>query len=71
MASLQEIQAWLGSNSKLLSRYAGKWVAVSGEGVELSSDSLSSLTRQFKPGQASELLVTRVPTRKEAASLVY
>ncbi len=71
MANLLGIQEWLSKNSQKVGQYAGKWIAVSGTGVESFADSLNALSKKLSEQEKAELLLTRVPTKKEAANLVY
>lgn len=71
MAALGNTQEWLARNYRKASQYAGKWIAVSGSGIVETAPSLDALTKKLSEEQKSELLLTRIPTRKEAASLVF
>lgn len=70
MEDLTGIQKWLAHNKQAMGKYVGKWVAVSGTGVVDAAGSLSALSRKLSVQQRTELLMTRIPTKKEAASLV-
>ena len=68
--NLLEIQQWFSKNSYKLTDYVGKWVAVSRKGVVESAPSLAALSKKLDEEQRSTLLLTRIPTRKEASNLV-
>ena len=71
MAGLLSIQEWLSKNHEKVSRYAGKWVAVSGAGVEQAAESLKALSEKLSEEEKARLLLTRIPTKREAANLVF
>lgn len=70
MESLIEIQKWFSQNKETISRHAGKWIAISTSGIVQVADSLDGLSKKLTETQKKELLLTRVPTRKEAANIV-
>ncbi len=71
MADLLGIQAWLSKNYEKVGNYAGKWIAVSGTGVEQSAGSLKALSAKLSEQQKSAFLLTRIPTKREAANLIF
>jgi hypothetical protein len=70
MADLMGIQLWLSKNHPAMLKYAGKWVAVSSKGVVTSASSLDQLYEKLDDSQKSEFLLTRIPTKREAANFV-
>ena len=53
-------QKWFASNSrKVAKEYLGKWVAVSGAGVESSANTLEHLEQ--KVGGRADLILTKIP----------
>ena len=70
MENVLEIQKWFVLNKEKVNKYTGKWVAVSSSGIMAVADSLSALSRHLTESQREELLLTRIPTKKEAANLV-
>ncbi|MFH1200582.1 MAG: hypothetical protein V1708_05945 [Candidatus Micrarchaeota archaeon] len=71
MDSLLEVQAWLEKNYSKLSVHAGKWVAVSGSGVVEVANSMDALSGKLTERQKSSMLITRIPTKKEATGLIF
>ena len=71
MSNLSKIQKWYFKHRREVSRFAGKWVAVSVNGIVDSAGSLSALSKKLSEEQKSSLLLTRILTKKEAANIVY
>lgn len=65
-----KIQRWLAKNGAKLGKYFGKWVAISEDGVVAQANSVEELSGKLSEEQLSSLLLTRVPTPKEAGTLV-
>ena len=65
------IHDWLVKHHRTVSRYEGKWIAVSDSGVVEQANSLPALSKKLTEEQKSSLLMTRIPTKKEATNLIY
>ncbi len=70
MESMNDVDNWLIRNHSKVVGFAGKWIAVSGSGIKASAGTLRALTRKLSEAQKSSLLITRIPTKKEATGLV-
>ncbi len=62
MDEIYEADEWMAQHDDELSKYAGKWIAVTARGVIASSDSLKEL---MKAKGSLRAIVTRQPTEKE------
>lgn len=70
MGRLLDIQRWMEKHGAEVNRkYAGKWIAVSGEGVEATGVSVSELKRKVPQAKLSSMLLTRIPLPKEVGIL--
>ncbi|PIO06441.1 hypothetical protein COT29_01050 [Candidatus Micrarchaeota archaeon CG08_land_8_20_14_0_20_59_11] len=59
---------WLIDHPKEASEYQGRWVAVSGTGIELAAGSLSEI---IKEKGAKNFLITKIPLLKEIEEVLY
>jgi|GEM_PF-2839379 len=66
MADAKKVNAWLSKNSSKLDVYAGKWVALSGEGIVAST--LKELLKA-KGVNPKTQVVHKVPTPEEYAGI--
>lgn len=65
MSDIYETDEWMAQHDEeLVNQYAGKWVAVTSEGVAASADSFKALVKQ-KIVQPNKMIITRIPTLKE------
>ncbi|VVB66938.1 Uncharacterised protein [Candidatus Norongarragalina meridionalis] len=63
-----DAQKWLTNHPVEASKYQGMWVAISGNGIELSAESLLKL---LKEKGKTNYLVTKIPTLKELEDVLY
>ena len=71
MESMVGVQGWLVRNHSKVVAHTGKWIAVSGSGIQASAGTLAALMRKLSEEQKSSLLLTRIPTKKEATGLIF
>ncbi len=57
---------WLSEHSKEIEKYSGKWIAILGEQILATGDSVRSVMRDVKKKHIKGLpLVTKVPRKDE------
>ena len=66
MVDTKQINAWLSKNPAALDKYAGKWVALSGDGIVAVSSTLKKLLKA-KGVDPKTQVVEKVPTPEEYA----